>query len=107
MRGIMRIVMIIMTRLSSLEMVYGVVVETGCLLVTRSFKVTGMLASLNQRLFCDHCLVALVTWTKNKNSTGPVMSLFQFFLWLALHRHKQLIKKDQPFGMLEMFYIVI
>lgn len=42
------IVMIIITRLSSLLMLYGVVMETACLLVTRSFKVTGMLASLNQ-----------------------------------------------------------
>lgn len=60
------IVMIIMTRLSSLVMVYGVVVETVCLLVTCSFKVTGMLASLNQCLLCDHCTVAFVAWTKNQ-----------------------------------------
>lgn len=101
------IVMIIMTRLSSLAMLYGVVVETVCLLVTHSFKVTRMLASLNQRLLYDHCTVALVTWTKNRDSARPVMFLFQFFLWLALHSPKQLIKNDHPSGVLELFHFVI
>lgn len=52
---IVRIVMIIMTRLSSLALVYGVVVETPSLLGTHSFKATGMLASLNQGLITAQC----------------------------------------------------
>lgn len=68
------IVMIIITRVSSLAMVHSVVVETACLLVTRSFKVTGMLASPHQRLLCDCCTVAFVTWTKNQYSTRKILS---------------------------------
>lgn len=101
------IAMIIMMRLSSLAMLYGVVVETACVLVTHSFKVTRMLAFLNQRLFYDHCTVALVTWTKNWDSARPVMFLFQFFLWLTLHSPEWLIKNDHPSGVLKIFHFVI
>lgn len=86
-------VMIIMTRLSSLAVAYGVVVETECLEGTRFFKVAGTLASLNQCLLHDRCTVALETRTKNRYPARSVMFLFQFFLGLALHLHKQLIKK--------------
>lgn len=44
------IVTIIMTRLSLLAVVFSVVVETACLLVTHSVKVTRMLASLSSCL---------------------------------------------------------
>ncbi|KAI5246348.1 Potassium Voltage-Gated Channel Subfamily F Member 1 [Manis pentadactyla] len=39
-----------------------------------SEKVTGMLASPHQRLLCDCCTVAFVTWTKNQYSARKILS---------------------------------
>lgn len=62
------IVTIVMTRLSSLAVVCGVVVATACLLVTHSVKITRMLASLNQHPLPGPCAGALVTGTKRRHS---------------------------------------